>query len=305
MHISITGDLGSGKSTVGKLLRSHFNYTFISTGQIQRELGQKYGMNTLEFNQYTDHNIDIDHYIDDHLKQIDKGHIPHILDSRLAWFFVPSSFKVYLLCFEEIAASRIIRDDSRVGEPDADSVKQKIKDSNLRRKIENVRFEKNYGAIFSIVKNFDLVLDTSFLTIEQVSKAIISSYTKWKAKNDYSNFLLAPRRIYPLKDIRFIASDEAKNIKKHISEFGYNYEFPVQLLEKENFFYMYDGHKRLGASMYCNLPIIPSSIIASDKDKMLSNEFTAEKYIKNSFSLNQCYDWEDAHSFKYYNYPKL
>ena len=50
MKISITGDLGSGKTTVAKLLCAKLGYSYFSTGAIQRELAQKLGVDTLSLN---------------------------------------------------------------------------------------------------------------------------------------------------------------------------------------------------------------------------------------------------------------
>ena len=80
MHISITGDLGSGKSTVAKELCHILNYKYLSTGLLQRELGQERGMNTLEFNKFTDDNKEIDDYIDQSLKDVNNQEEPYVLD---------------------------------------------------------------------------------------------------------------------------------------------------------------------------------------------------------------------------------
>jgi predicted cytidylate kinase len=299
MHISITGDLGSGKSTVGKMLNSHFGYSFLSTGQLQRELAQKHGMDTLEFNKYSDKNIEVDHYIDDHLKKINTSNVPHVLDSRLAWFFVPTSFKVYLLCFDEIAAKRILNDKTRKGEPNAKSIKDKISDSNLRRSIENKRFEKVYGAKFRLSKNFDLVLDTSFISTEEVFNLIVIAYNNWKSGGNYNKFLLSPKRIYPLEPAGIVSSEREKYTSESTSD-----SYPVSLIESKSVFYMYDGHKKLSASFHSSSPLIPCNVVASGEDEVISG-VSVEKYIQGKFSLNQCHEWEDAHSFKYYSYPTL
>ena len=43
MKISITGDLGSGKSTVAKQLAKDLGFDYISTGTIFREIAKEYG----------------------------------------------------------------------------------------------------------------------------------------------------------------------------------------------------------------------------------------------------------------------
>ena len=49
-RISLAGDLGSGKSTVGAILKERFYADIISVGKIQREMAEKLGMNTTQYN---------------------------------------------------------------------------------------------------------------------------------------------------------------------------------------------------------------------------------------------------------------
>ena len=51
-RISLAGDLGSGKSTVGSILKEKFYADIISIWKIQREMAEKLGMNTTEFKVY-------------------------------------------------------------------------------------------------------------------------------------------------------------------------------------------------------------------------------------------------------------
>ena len=49
MRFSITGHLGSGKSTVGKIFESQKGFKFHSGGMIYRGLAEKYNMTPAEF----------------------------------------------------------------------------------------------------------------------------------------------------------------------------------------------------------------------------------------------------------------
>jgi cytidylate kinase len=40
MHITLTGNLGSGKSTIAKIMAEKYGYEIYSTGKIQRELAE-------------------------------------------------------------------------------------------------------------------------------------------------------------------------------------------------------------------------------------------------------------------------
>ena len=92
VKISLAGDLGSGKSTVGKILAPLFGAEIYSTGTIQRGIALQMGMSTLELNRYMETHPEIDGMIDDGLRALEKEEKNLIIDSRMAWHFVPSSF---------------------------------------------------------------------------------------------------------------------------------------------------------------------------------------------------------------------
>ena len=96
IKISITGDLGSGKSTVCRYIKENHGLNVYSIGQIQRSLAQKYNMDILTFNRYMESHPEFDEEIDAELAKIGKRDESMVLDSRMAWHFVPDSFKVYL-----------------------------------------------------------------------------------------------------------------------------------------------------------------------------------------------------------------
>ena len=303
MHISITGDLGSGKSTVAKEICRILNYKYLSTGLIQRELGQARGMNTLEFNKFTDDNKEIDDYIDQRLKDVNNQEEPYVLDSRLGWHFVKKSFKVYLMAIDEVAAYRVIGDENRIGEPSAIDLQSKIKDQRERRKIENARFEKNYGVKPSIFTDFDAIIDTSSATVVEVTNLILSLLEKYKAsETPYSSIWLSPQRIFPTVDVKLIAGSIAKEVNQSIEKKGFNLEYPVSCVLFKKDFYLYDGHKRLSACLFNKLPFIPVRLVAKNDESILPS-LKVEKFVTDTLHLSWLYDWEDVHHYKFFHYP--
>ena len=178
--ITITGDLGSGKSSVARELCRMLGFEYFSTGNLQRELARKRGMDTLEMNYQAEKDKDIDKLIDDRLMQIDKEDKSYILDSRLAWHFVKKSFKVYLTVSPEIAAERVMGDKQRLNEPLVGDVTGKTLNLLERKKAENTRFRQSYGIDCADLRNYDAVIDTSASTVAEVAKNIIDRYAKWK-----------------------------------------------------------------------------------------------------------------------------
>lgn len=180
--ITITGDLGSGKSVVSKLLQASLGYEIYSTGKVQREIAARYGMSTLELNQYAETHPEIDEEIDSAFAALNHRAEGLIVDSRLAWFFMPGSFKLYLRVPFEVAAARIMGDDTRKGERYA-TLDQAVADLKARKQSENQRFLEKYGADCSNMANFDYVADTSQHSPEEVAQGILQAFEAWRRQH--------------------------------------------------------------------------------------------------------------------------
>jgi predicted cytidylate kinase len=305
MHISITGDLGSGKSTVAKGLCKILNYSYLSTGLIQRQLGQERGMNTLEFNKFTEEHREIDEYIDQKLIDINSKQTElFVLDSRLAWHFVKQSFKVYLMAADEIAAYRVFKDEQRIGEPSATDFTDKMNDQKERLKIENNRFEKIYGIKTSLFRDFDAIIDTSSASVSDVTNLILTLYRKFKEQEDFNKLWLSPHRIYPTENIQLITADIAKKVTDRVKNFGVNTQAPINCVLYNKDFFVFDGHEILSACLNNNIPLIPVLLLAKNNES-ISASLTVDKFVRDSFNINWIYDWENVHHFRFFHYPAI
>lgn len=176
--IAITGDLGSGKSTVARRICEITGMEYLSTGSIQRKIAQERGIDTLQLNKECRDDKSVDDLIDNRLRAMNTDGTDNIvLDSRLAWFFVKKSFKVYLKVEPKIAAQRVFKDDTRTSEPTGDTM-QVLNNLLERKKEENERFKQFYNADCLNLDNYDLVLDTSSLSVDEVADRIISAVIK-------------------------------------------------------------------------------------------------------------------------------
>ncbi|MBK8557522.1 MAG: AAA family ATPase [Lewinellaceae bacterium] len=114
--ITLTGDLGSGKSATSRILCEKTGYQYLSTGNIQRQLAAEMGLDTLEMNRRADVDPSIDEKIDSIFISLNDNENGYVVDSRMAWHFMPSSFKVYLKVDIRVAAERILTDPRRNSE---------------------------------------------------------------------------------------------------------------------------------------------------------------------------------------------
>jgi len=172
MIITISGALGSGKSTVGSLLAAALGYEKMSTGSIMRELATQKGMTIVEFNTLCETDPAIDKELDDHVAEIGRTRDKLVIDSRLAFFFIPHSFKVKLNVDMGEAARRIFADSSRTTERSYASVDDAEKDIRYRRQQEVERFLGLYHVNIDDDALFDLVIDTTHLKPEDVVQKI-------------------------------------------------------------------------------------------------------------------------------------
>jgi len=176
-NITITGDLGSGKSSVTSILKEKLNYGVVSVGTVQRKLVEKYGIESIEaFNKYMETHPEIDTECDNMIAELGKQS-GQIFDSRLAWHFVEDSFKVYLSVDENVAIQRIFSDQKRINESHPDVEQTRIS-NRKRRESEIVRFKSLYNLDMNDFSNYDLVIDTSSLTPEEVAQRILEAYEK-------------------------------------------------------------------------------------------------------------------------------
>ncbi|MGE5613305.1 MAG: (d)CMP kinase [Bacillota bacterium] len=175
IKISISGDLGSGKSTVCNYLKERYGLKVFSTGQIQRSLAQRHNMDVLAFNKFMESHPEIDGEIDAELVKLGRRNEDMVLDSRMAWHFVPDSFKVYLTVDIDEAARRVMKDQRGEVEKyaSADAAKASLAE---RKKSENLRYINKYGVDCSNLDNYDLVIDTTNISPGEVAEIIMSEY---------------------------------------------------------------------------------------------------------------------------------
>jgi cytidylate kinase len=271
---------------------------YLSTGLVQRRLGQEKGMDTLEFNKFANNNKEVDEYIDQQLKNVNDKTESYVLDSRLGWHFVNKSFKIYAMAIDEVAASRVLMDGQRIGEPNSGDLQTKIKQQRERRIIENERFEKIYGIKPSIFKDFDVIIDTSTANIENVTELIIELYQKHANNQPYNKIWLSPQRIFPTNT----AVLESKNIyPENKSAADAETEPPIRCVMYDREFYLFDGHRRLSAAIKAETPFVPVILMAKDKE-MISDKMDVISFIQKNFDKKYINEWETAHGFKFFHY---
>ena len=193
-HITLSGELGSGKSTVANYLISKMPFRIVSAGLLFRQLAAKHGMSAKEFNEFIENDPKYDHYVDDTMAELGKTDEKIIFDSRMAWHFVPSSFKIYLYVDVDTATERIFNDKGRVSESysDKETARQEIID---RRKSELLRYQNFYHCNLDDYNNYDLIIDTSYASRDEVNELVINSFRAFEEGKEYTKIWLSPKSL--------------------------------------------------------------------------------------------------------------
>ena len=180
--ITITGDSGSGVSTVTALLAESLDYRKFNAGGLFRNLAQQYDMTLEKLNTFIESNRAIDREIDTLIRRLGQGS-ELVLAARLGFYWIHESFSVYLKVDPETSAKRVYEDivsGRRTGEQ-AESVLEVAQ--NIARRFESTkaRYLRDYGIDISNTRHFDLVVDTDDKEPEEIVAEIRTAYKAWRA----------------------------------------------------------------------------------------------------------------------------
>jgi len=178
MIITMTGKPCSGKSAVIEYLIAKYGFSKFSAGAIYRRIAEERGIDVLELNR--SHDTSVDKIVDDEIVRVGKRDADKmvIFDSRIAWKFVPVSFKVFLDIEPDEQVRRLLG-SGRTNEKVDISPEEAKNDLEERWNLENDRYMEIYGFDNRTPSNYDLVVDTTNLTIEETGEKIYSEYLKF------------------------------------------------------------------------------------------------------------------------------
>ena len=269
--ISLAGDLGSGKSTVSKIIIDRLGAEYYSTGAIVRGVAEKHGMTVVELNEYMETHPEIDHEIDDGLKALSEVDKLLIIDSRMAWHFTKGTFKVYLTIDIETGAYRIMN-AHRDGEHRS-TLEETVKDTRDRRASEKKRYMEQYGVDIKDLSNYSLIVDTTYATPEEIAELIMDSFAAWQEDRTLECTYICPSRLNFIDD-----EADAPEVAKRAQMLDEGLDIPeITVFECDGEFYVEDGLESALAYAFNMETFIPA--------RLVKGECGDRKYVKMKNSL--------------------
>ncbi len=171
MIVTISGTAGSGKSAVGRELARRLKLKHYSIGGFMREMAEEKEISLLELSKQAETDRGIDEELDRRQIDLGKKEENFVIDSRLGFHFIPNSIKIFLDADINIRAKRIVQDTIR-NEHNVNHG-QAAKNIKTREASEKKRYKEYYHLNYLDKKPYDLVIDTTELTIEQVVEKIV------------------------------------------------------------------------------------------------------------------------------------
>lgn len=161
MIITLTGMPGSGKTTIGKRLAERLGYEFFSIGTLRREMAKQRGMTIEEFNLLGRTDPSTDGVADEYQRTLGLEKDNMVVDSKVGFYFIPNSVKLFITADETERAKRIFYDKSHRNQQSVANIEEQKLMNAKRVENDNFRYKKHYGLDYVNEKNYDLVLDTT------------------------------------------------------------------------------------------------------------------------------------------------
>ncbi len=190
MIITISGNPGSGKSTVAKILVEKLKAERVYVGGIRRELAREKGMDLNELNEYAKNNpetdVDVDKRAAAKARDLEKNNSLVVVEGRTQFHFLPESIKVYVVVDFDVGAERIWKeiqnkDASQARNEGTINSIEKLKATVRKRDEDDAqRYLKYYGFDHRKLDNYDLIVNSSEITAEEVAQKIIGYLEKIK-----------------------------------------------------------------------------------------------------------------------------
>ncbi len=177
MIITLSGLAGAGKSTLKNAIAEALHLKKYSIGDMRGKMAEERGMTIDEFNKLGETEAFTDRDVDAFQTKLSETEDNFVIDSWLSWHFIPKSIKIFIKVDPRIGAERIYKDrhenPNRNDEPLYNSVEEAQEIIKKRLESNIFRYQKWYGVNFMDESQYDLVLDSSHETPDQMLAKIL------------------------------------------------------------------------------------------------------------------------------------
>src|SRR5712691_2885967 len=279
--IVMSGDLGSGKSTISLQVASRLGLRRLSMGDLYRNMAAERGMSALQLNLHAERDEAVDDYIDHLQAEIARSHEQLVVDSRLAWFFFSDAFKVYLIVNPVTAARRVMSRPASDVEAYS-SIEEAVDRLRSRSNSERIRFIRKYNVDKTRLRNYDMVCDTTPARPDEIADKIVAAFNGRFGREVLAHSpplpRLDPARIFWSQDINGRAGPWEPGFASDARQKGPGDLAPVSIAYAGQCFYVVDGHRRLSIALQNKLALVAARLVAEADEPVLAG-LSAQQYF--------------------------
>lgn len=131
--------------------------------------------------------------------------------------------------------------------------------------------------------NYDAIIETDGVKPEQIVSLIHRCQNAKSTGKGIPQFWCHPGKFLPTQDVRQSEKPTFYDIMHNIEENGYAFNAPVEAVIVDGYYYVTDGHNRVGAACDAKCDLIAYDLIAKDDEKspIISNS-SASDYVKSN-----------------------
>ena len=169
MRIAISGPPGSGKTTVSEIVARRMGYRLVLVGQIFREMASERKVDLGTFGKFAEEDETIDRELDARVVAVARESTDIVIEGRLTGAlmrkFEIEALTVHVDAAEDVRSLRIAKREDKPAE-------QVLKEMRVRERSERRRYLAYYGIDPSSRMIYDLWIDSSSNSAEEVAEAI-------------------------------------------------------------------------------------------------------------------------------------
>jgi len=163
--VTVSGEIGAGKSTVAKALARSLGLRYLSTGEVFREEARRRGLSLAAMGRLAEQDQTIDREID--RMQTDVARAGGVLvDSRLSGWLIDGDLRIWFRAPLAVRAARVAARDGL-------SVEEALSALRGREESERRRYRAIYQIDLTDLGRYHVIVDTSIWSAREIVQALL------------------------------------------------------------------------------------------------------------------------------------
>jgi len=163
--VTVSGEIGAGKSTVAKVLARSLGLRYLSTGEVFREEARRRGLSLAAMGRLAEQDQTIDREID--RMQTDVARAGGVLvDSRLSGWLIDGDLRIWFRAPLAVRAARVAARDGL-------STEEALSALRGREESERRRYRAIYQIDLTDLGRYHVIVDTSIWSAREIVQALL------------------------------------------------------------------------------------------------------------------------------------